>query len=360
MNSCIYSGIRWLLTSGIQNDAGGVARSYRADTREYGSISPEMTGYYISALSKSAVDDEAALLEKASKSGRFLMEHAFDVSSELFPYELGGADNSSAQQAHFFDSGIVVRSLLHLWKATSEFGYRECAERCGTALQTRLSRVDGSFFPIYDMATGEARVGTGTWSLKAEAYQLKVGLAFLELMEATGNREFETSMQSLLHWSVKRHEGFLSAEDDPEVVMDRMHAYCYFLEGLLPAAAEDMTASQALQYGILRVENLLEDLTPDYQRCDVVAQLLRLRFYADRMGLMELDYPQAESEAVLLEDYQVQSTDPKVDGGFAFARRKGQPTPEVSPATTAFAIQALGMWEQAEEGAFRAPWQTLV
>jgi hypothetical protein len=34
--------------------------------------------------------------------------------------------------------------------------------------------------------------------------------------------------------------------------------------------------------------------------------------------------------------------------------------PHVNPATTAVAIQALAMWEQAEDGAFREPWQALI
>ncbi len=360
MNACVYSAFRWLLTSGIQDEQGGVARFYRSDTREYQGISPEITAYYISTLAKSEIDDDGAILERALKSGRFLMENVFDHSSELFPYELSDPKNPSAQQAFFFDCGIIVRSLLHLWQVTNEPGLLDCAERSGVALQTRLSRVDGSFFPIYDLSTGEALSGTGNWSLKAEVYQLKVGLSFLELMEATGNREFESSMRSLLHWSLKRHEGFLPGDEDPEAIMDRMHAYCYFLEGLLPVAAEDMAASQALQHGILRVENLMDDLSRDYERCDVVAQTLRLRLYADRMGMMELDFPRAESEAAALEGFQLQSTDPNVDGGFAYARRGGQLTPELSPSTTAFAIQALNMWEQAEEGAFREPWQVLI
>jgi hypothetical protein len=191
-------------------------------------------------------------------------------------------------------------------------------------------------------------------------YQLKSSLAFLELTEATGNREFETSMQLMLNWSLKTHEGFVRGEDNPQSTMDRLHAYCYFLEGLLPVAAEDMKASHALQRGVLDVENLRREVAAKFERCDVVAQLLRLRLYADRIGIMELDFAEAEKEALALEQFQHQSTDPKIDGGFAFARRGGELTPHVNPATTAVATQALAMWEQAEDGAFREPWQALI
>jgi hypothetical protein len=180
------------------------------------------------------------------------------------------------------------------------------------------------------------------------------------LSDATGNREFNTSTELMLSWCLKTHEGFVRGDDNPENVMGQLHAYCYFLEGLLPVASEDMKASNALHRGVLEVENRMREVASNYQRCDVLAQLLRLRLYADRIGIMELDSGEAEKEALLIEQFQHQSTDPKVDGGFAFARHNGQLTPHVNPATTAVAMQALAMWEQAEDGAFREPWQALI
>jgi len=360
MNSCIYSGLRWLLTSGIQDESGGVARYYLTDDRSYRSVSTVTTGYYISAMLKANETGEAEPLEHALKSGRFLVEQAFDSNLELFPVDIGVNGEQSTMEARFFDCTIAARALLHLWQATGDQVFLDHAERCGVALRTRMSRVDGSFFPLLDLRSGEPGSGTDSWSVKAEVYQLKSSLAFLELSDATGNREFNTSTELMLSWCLKTHDGFVRGDDDPEEVMEQLHAYCYFLEGLLPVAAEDMKASNALQRGVLDVENRMREVAASYQRCDVVAQLLRLRLYADRIGIMELDSGEAEKEALLIEQFQHQSTDPKVDGGFAFARRDGQLTPHVNPATTAVAVQALAMWEQAEDGAFREPWQALI
>jgi hypothetical protein len=360
MNSCIYSGLRWLITSGIQGESGGIARYYLSDDRRYRNTSTVNTGYFISALLKTNENGEGELLDHATKAGRFLVEQAFDANLELFRTEVGDADEPGTREARFFDCCIAARALLHLWQATSDPVFLDRAERCGVALRTRMSRVDGSFFPLLDLRSGEPSAGTDSWSVEAEVYQLKSSLSFLELSEATGNREFDTSMQLMLNWCLKTHEGFVRGDDDPENIMDRLHAYCYFLEGLLPVADEDMKASHALQHGVLDVENLMGEVAVGYQRCDVVAQLLRLRLYADRVGIMELDFAQAEKEALAIEQFQHQSTDPKIDGGFAFARRNGTLTPHVNPATTAVAIQALAMWEQAEDGAFREPWQALI
>jgi hypothetical protein len=360
MNSCIYSGFRWLLTSGVQDESGGVARDYLVDEHSYGSLATAATGFYISAMLKANESSEPEPIEHAKRAGRFLVERAFDSNLELFLVEVGPEGSEPRLEARFLDCCIAARALLHLWQATGEHVFLDHAERCGVALRTRMSRVDGSFFPLLDLQNDQPSAGTGSWAVKAEVYQLKSALAFLELSDATGNREFNTSTEKMLSWCLKTYEGFVRPDDDPEKVVDQLHAYCYFLEGLLPIASEDMKASNALQRGVLEVENRMREIAGGYQRCDVVAQLLRLRLYADRIGIMELDAGEAEKEALLIEQFQHQSTDPKVDGGFAFARRNGQAMPQVNPATTAVALQALAMWEQAEDGAFREPWQTLI
>ena len=142
--------------------------------------------------------------------------------------------------------------------------------------------------------------------------------------------------------------------------MSRLHGYCYFLEGLLPEAGLDQECSRALQYGLLEIENTSQEIGHEYYRCDVIAQLLRLRLYADRLGVMELDFQQAENEAAAIEELQVQSEDPKVDGGFAFALKASIPVQHYNPATAVLAIQALQMWEQAARGSFREGWEVLI
>ncbi len=360
MNSCIHAGLRWLIRSGIQDESGGVARYYRAHEREYKTISTGITAFFISALVRLHWSKGEPPPGPAIRAGHFLIEHAFDPASELFFFERGDASDPRASLAYFFDCGIIVRGLLDLWKATSDRAYLECAEKCGLAMTTKMSVVDGSFFPLYDVSANHPHAGSGSWALEPGVYQLKVGMAFLELAEATGLGQFKASMESLLKWSLRLQESFLGDSDDPHRVMDRAHAYCYFLEGLLPEAALDRDCSQALQYGILRVENLLEEVGKEFERCDVIAQLLRLRIYADLMGVMELSRGRADLEANTIIEYQMQSTDPKIDGGFAFARRNGQIVEHINPMATIFAVQALKMWEQADEGTFRQSWKALI
>ena len=360
MNSCIYSGLRWLTNSGIQDESGGVSSCYEAHERRYRPISIASTSYFISTLQGAGRTAGEPPHPQALRAGRFLMEKAFDLSTDLFPFEMPNGDGSSRPPARFLDCGIVIRGLLDLWRATSDDAYRDCAERCGLAMHSRMATVDGGFFPIYSLAYDQPEFGSGSWPVEAGVHQLKVGLAFQELTEATGLGEFERDVDLLRKWCLRRHEAFLYGDGDAEDTMSRLHAYCCFLEGLLPTAALEADSSRVLQYGILQVENLIDELRGEFLRCDVIAQLLRLRLFADSMGVMELDQNRAGEEASSIAEFQMQTLDPKTEGGFALARRGEAIVPCVSPAATGFAIQALAILDQIDEGKFADDWRKLV
>ena len=359
MDSCSYSGIRWLKNSGIQTESGGVSRFYDADQRRYRPVSTEFTAYFIRTLLASVEEGEKPPAQ-ALTAAQFLMEQAFDVSTDLFPYEMPNGEGSSRPAARFLGCGIVIRALLDLWRATGEVPYREYAESCGLAMHSRMATVDGGFFPLYDLVGQQPEFGSGSWTVESGVHQLKAGLAFLELADATGLLDFASDADRLRKWCFTRHEGFLPGDGDVEETMSRLHGYCCFLEGLLPMASLDAESARVLQFGILHVENLIDEIGEHFLRCDVVAQLLRLRLYADNMGVMELDQQRAEEEAVALAQFQIQSLDPKADGGFASARRANALVPHVHPASTAFALQALQIWGHIEDGKFADDWRKLV
>ena len=51
----------------------------------------------------------------------------------------------------------------------------------------------------------------------------------------------------------------------------------------------------------------------------------------------------------------MQSPDPKIDGGFAFARQNGEIILDINPTATIFAIQALSMWDEGQQGSVSRP-----
>ena len=159
---------------------------------------------------------------------------------------------------------------------------------------------------------------------------------------------FSKVADNLLSWSMRQHEMFLPGSDEPDLVADRLHAYCYFLEGLLPYLERRFECAQMLQAGITKVEKLVLETRRALERSDVIAQLLRLRLLADYIGVVELDLSAASWEADSIPAFQLFTADKRSNGAFSFGRRAGKLAPHASPVSTIFCLQALRMWRSEE------------
>jgi hypothetical protein len=189
---------------------------------------------------------------------------------------------------------------------------------------------------------------------------LKAALAWCELAEVTGRAgHYYPCYDRLLEYALATHAAFLPGEAERHRVVDRLHAYCYFLEGLLPRATQPDCAA-ALGEGLRRVADLLAETAPLFERSDVYAQLLRLRIFAAALGVVPLQRDAAEREAAAILGFQAAGSDPRIAGGFCFGRQGAQALPYVNPASTAFCIQALEMWRLYRAGGFQPDWRTLI
>src|SRR5262249_44808914 len=125
---------------------------------------------------------------------------------------------------------------------------------------------EGVFHPVIQLPEKQPLPYAGRWSRSPGCYQLKSGLAWREAGGASGSQLFV----SMLAYSLATHRSFL----DGDSVMDRLHAYCYFLEGLLWVADRE-EVRDVLRGGTARVGTLLREIAPQFERSDVCAQLLR-------------------------------------------------------------------------------------
>jgi hypothetical protein len=176
-------------------------------------------------------------------------------------------------------------------------------------------------------------------------YQLKSAMAWWDLYGVTGEMEFSLLYRESIERALASHLSFLPDAAGRVKTMDRLHAYLYFLEGLMPAMA-DAGCARAVSTGIRQVSRLLGEIAPEFVRADVYAQLLRIRILADAAGAEPLDGTAAAAEAQALAGFQAVSADPRIDGGFWFGRKDGAYLLHVNPVSTAFAIEALDLWER--------------
>lgn len=346
----ITSAGRWLLGSGIHERVGGVARYYRTDIQENARISTEISGYAVSAMVYlNSITGEAAYLDRAVNIGRFLTRNAWDSSLEIFPFEYCLHEKQHQPLAYFFDSGIIARGLLSLWRATGDKEFLDVAAACGRSMAKDFEAGEREFHPILQLPSKAPLERDCRWSRSPGCYQLKAALAWLELFEQTGDQEFAALYERMLDTALCNYEQFLPGDPDPCRVMDRLHAYSYFLEGLIPVLDRKRCLSAAAS-GLSRAAALFRQIAPAFERSDVSAQLLRFRIFAEAAGAFSVDCLAAEEEANRLPAFQAEHFDLRIKGGFYFGRKGGEMLPYANPVSTVFALQALAMWYAHQKG----------
>jgi hypothetical protein len=347
----------WFLRSGIQDASGGVARYYLAKEQRNAPISTEITGYAASffAWMHSASGDER-YLDAACDSARFLAAIALGFDG-VMPYEV-----APMEFTYFFDSGIIVRGLLAVWRITREQALLDAALAIGASMARDFESASGDFHPILAIPqlTPIPRDPV-RWSRSPGCYQLKSAMAWHDLSEAAGDAALAAPYYRVLEASLANWNDFLPGHAERPRIMDRLHAFCYFLEGLLPSAAGAGHAAQraadsgdaaeraaaAFTAGIARAAGLLREIAPEFARADVFAQLLRARLGAACCGAVALDREAAAWEAGQLAEYQASSADPRIAGGYWFGRAGAEWLLFINPVSTAFAAQALELWSGA-------------
>jgi hypothetical protein len=342
-NSIAPAG-RWLLQSGIQQPSGGFARYYDAGTGRYRAVSTEISGYAASALAwLFNVTGDQSYLEAASGTACFLL-NAWDADLKTFPFEHPSPSAESEHLAYFFDCGIIIRGLLAVWRETGQPRLLDVASAAAHAMLVDFQS-HPEYHPILALPHKSPLPRGDQWSRSPGCYQLKAALAWHDVGEITGDVALQHAWLEMLNEALASHSGFLPGASSELRVMDRLHPYCYFLEGLTPELNRpDCSASHVA--GVATTARLLRDIAPVFARSDVYAQLLRARFYGADLGPVDLVAAAEEAEA--LSGFQAVSEDPRIDGGFYFGRRAGVMSSHVNPVSTVFAIQALEMMRQHE------------
>jgi len=343
----IDSAGRWLLASGIREPNGGVARYYRVEEAVNLPVSTEITGYAASAFAFfHETTGEEAYRDAAVRTARFLAGEAWSGELQTFPFEC-----HAGAPAYFFDCGIIVRGLLRVHRLTGDERLLDIARRCGESM-ARDFLTAAAIHPVISLPGKEPLPYLKRWSREPGCFQLKAALVFQQL--GMGD-----CWKLALRHALESAPSFLPGALEEEQVMDRLHAFCYFLEALL-AEAGDATCAAVLGDSIRRVAGYLRAIAPRVERSDVYAQLLRVRLYAAALGMVRLDERQAEEEAAAIPAFQYRCADPRLNGGFSFGRRNGRLLPFANPVSTVFCAQALECWRRWQAGGFEANLEQLI
>jgi hypothetical protein len=324
----------WLLKSGIQSPNGGVARYYRTDLERNEPISTEITGYAASAFvylfDKTG---RAVFAERALLAANFLTQQAWNKELQTFPFEFPGQ-----QPAYFFDCGIIVRGLLAVWRMSGDARYLKSAIAGGESMLRDFDS-GADFHPILELPSKKPSPRDARWSRSSGCYQLKAAMAWRELADVAEHNEFGRAFDRMVRFSMEEQTTFLPGSEDENRVMDRLHAYSYFLEAMVSYGHD-------VSRGVERLSGYLRQIRPRFVRSDVYAQLLRVRLLSG----VGLEF--ADEEARELAKFQVRAdiAGPRMAGGFYFGMKSGEFLPYVNPVSTIFAMQALEMWREHQAG----------
>src|SRR5260370_213293 len=272
---------RWFLQSGIQESSGGVARYYRSDLGRNARVSTEITGYTVSALLYlHQRTGQTEYLEAALRAARFLTRIAWDARLGTFPFEPSLNGDRTPGRAYFFDCGIIVRGLLAAWRASKDTQFRDTAIAAGRGMLADF-RGREVIHPILSLPDKCPLAHEARWSASPGCYQLKSAMAWYELLEATGEMDFLRAYDSAVQAALANEHDFLPGETNREKVMDRLHAYSYFLEGLLPVL-DRPDCAHAFSAGGGRTPACLSPTPPKRPPSADIPQRVPMRVYVER------------------------------------------------------------------------------
>lgn len=340
--------LEWFRHSGIQEPSGGVARYHLLAEGRNLPLSTEITGYAVSALVW------AGDLPNAFRAADWLCHTAWQPHLGAMPFEVG----EPLPPAYFFDCGIIIRGLLAAWRAGGSAEYVKIARETAHFMRFFWSKT-GDLHPILTLPDGVPEPYEHRWSREPGCLQLKSALAWKNLAPLFPGEPFGAWWERALSNALRTEATFLPGESNEIKVMDRLHAYSYYLEALL-SVTHRADVRQSLRAGIARAAGLLREISPQFERSDVCAQILRVRLLADRAGAVPLDRAAAEEEATRAAAHQRFGGPPMIDGGYGFGTRNGEPLPFMNPVSTAFAMQATQWWADWTAGQFRGTLDELI
>lgn len=357
ISQVIEQSARWLLSSGIQSADGAVARYFRTDLGRNAPVSNEITGYFLSTL----LFLGKGTTWNATAAAEYLAESAWEHRTRSLPFEQ--ANGEDLADAHFFDCGIVGNALHEMWRKTGRERFLDRAIDIAQSMGTDFSGANGTFHPIVSLPEKIAPEARDWWSRKPGCYQLKSALLWCRLADKPADPGFLGLYADMLSNAFADSPCFLSTVRQ-DALMDYLHPFLYFLEGLLPVAAQQdgrrNRYSSEIEHGIDLVAEHLAALGPRFVRSDVYAQLIRIRLLAHALCGIPLDEEAAEGEVRELLTFHWPDPDPRIDGSFSFGARFGRKLPFSNPVSTAFAIQALSLWQDMQRGVLPNDWRILI
>lgn len=328
---CLKSSASWILNSGLQARNGGFHSWFDLDANKYAYLYSEITGYGITTLLF------LNKLKKAELAANWIIRESMQ--------SCGGVRTGKGEFDNLFtfDTGMVLYGMVNLFKAAKKDEYLNASKKIADFL-VHNQRKNGSMAPIYSPKTNKVIESFDKWSNQSGAYHAKIALGLVDLFEITKDNNYKNAAIELCEFALTLQDKsgrFITNIADNTT---HVHPHSYAAEGLLYAgvhfringfiAAAQKAARWSYEnlsdYGINELYNPKTSTFNDFQRSDILAQVLRLGV------IFSLNLEKTKKLACLLCSYQYKNEN-KQDGGFLYSRN----SLHLNSWCTMFALQAL-------------------
>lgn len=368
LNTAVERAIKWLTSSGIQNNGSGPAAHgsfkawYEQDTQAYPFVYSEITGYLVTLMCylwERTQDDR--YLRSATMAGDWLLNTTHEPNGGfrcLYPLRPSRFDFKKSQM-YAFDNGVILNGLVNFYRATKQEKYLASAVTAADWLVYSAQKPTGAFYPVYQLDEDRFFESDKEWSVCSGSYHAKIAIGLLNLYDLTHKRKY-------LDAAIRVCDFALGCQDETGRFISFLsrggtnaHPHCYTAEGLWVAGSyldrEDYLESSSrgvrwlldLQSPEGYIPRLCLDDGPVYnERVDAICQTLRLAILHMAKGRLPETYEgRVELLLTIIPKYQALDKDPRVGGGFYFGRESnGRVIPHVNVWVTAFAVQALQVY----------------
>ncbi|MBI4982308.1 MAG: glycoside hydrolase family 88 protein [Candidatus Omnitrophica bacterium] len=354
--SPVESASGWMLNSGIQSEQGGVHSWFDLNSKEYAYIYSEITGYAITTfLFLHKIYKQDIYLNRSISAAEWLIANALSpcggVKTRLFDDDNLADKNYSfsGENIFSFDTGMALYGMVCLYKTTAELKYLDAARKMANFLVDRMQNRDGSFAPVYSAGDNKIVQSFDKWSNQPGAFLTKACMGLIELFRLTKEDKFKKSALAQAEFALNMQDSsgrFITNQADNTT---HLHPHSYSGEGFLylgvllkndkyiDAARKSVEWSyeHLSEKGINEVFNSKTQSFNDFQRTDILAQVLRLGL------IFSLSKNKIDSLREHLLRFQYRGDNLKQFGGFLYSKKDQH----INSWCTMFSLQALAIYE---------------
>ncbi len=377
LTTVMEEAAHWFIQSGIQissNDPrlnGGYASWYEQDTESSPYVYSEITGYMLTMLCTLWERTGNTLyLNSAIRAGEWFIETVNEPTGGfrcLYPLYSTRFDYKN-NQIYTFDCGVILNGLMCLHRITKQPSYLASAVTMADWLVNVAQKPSGAFSPVYNIEKQEFSESDTEWSLCAGSYHSKIAIGLLNLYDLTRKAKYRNAAIKGCDFALTFQQPDGRFVSFPTQGGTNSHPHAYSAEGLWVAGTylgrEDyLYASAKATQWLLNLQSP-EGIIPRHyhhgealyhERVDVLSQTLRLAVIhlAEKRLPQELQHNINALLPAILRN-QARTDDKRTGGAFYFGRlSNGEIMPHANVWVTAFALQALMLYHDYQQGSLK-------